>query len=130
MTNEIKPAYFVVCGTALSGEVDPEYTERARPVGIRSGLKPIAGGEIGSAQVEVLEGKLPAGTTFLAIEQFPSMEALKAFYFSEEYQAAMPFRADAIRINFLAAVDGISQAELEARAKKTVGNDSEPRVDM
>jgi len=129
MKDEMRPAYFVVCGAALGGEVDPEYTKRARPVGVRLGLKPIAGGEVGGAQLELLEGELPAGSSFLAIEQFPSMAALKAFYFSEEYQAAIPFRADAIRIDFVAAVDGISQAELEARTKKPLANEPEPRVD-
>jgi len=117
MNDENKPAYFVVCGTTLGGEVDPQYAERAGPVAMQSGLVPIAGGEVDSEKIEILEGELPPGTTFLAIEQFPSMSALKTFYFSDEYQGAIPFRTDAIKMNFLAAVDGISPAELAARAE-------------
>jgi len=116
MTDENKPAFFVVCGTTLGGEVDPEYGERAGPIAMQTGLVPIAGGEIGSEKIEILEGELPPGTTFLAIEQFPSMAALKSFYFSDEYQSAIPFRTDAIKMHFLAAVDGVSASELEARA--------------
>jgi uncharacterized protein (DUF1330 family) len=117
MTEETKPAYFVVCGTTLGGTVDPEYGRLASPAAAKAELKPIAGGEVGTPQVEVLEGELPPGTTFLAIEQFPSMAVLKEFYFSKAYQSAIPFRLDSIRMNFLAAVDGISDAELEERAK-------------
>ncbi|NIB38133.1 DUF1330 domain-containing protein [Pseudomaricurvus alkylphenolicus] len=115
MTKDQKPAFFVVCGTSTGREMDPEYFKRATPIGLQTGLKPLAVGEVG-AQVEVLEGELPEGTTFLAVEQFPSMEALKEFYNSEQYQSAIPFRSDAVTIHFLAAVDGISEAELLARA--------------
>ncbi|MDA0790925.1 MAG: DUF1330 domain-containing protein [Proteobacteria bacterium] len=111
-----KPAYFVVCGTFLGGAPDPQYGERAAAPAAKAGLMPIAGGTIGE-QVKVLEGEMPEGATFLAIEQFPSMAALEEFYFSEAYQSAIPFRKDAVKMNFLAAVEGISEAELEARAK-------------
>jgi len=129
MKDEMRPAYFVVCGAALGGEVDPEYTKRARPVGVRLGLKPIAGGEVGGAQLELLEGELPAGSSFLAIEQFPSMAALKEFYCSEEYQAAIPFREGSVRIDFLAAVEGIAQVELDARSQELSEKEPGPRLD-
>ena len=124
MTDTSKPAYLIVCGTVLGGEVDPEYGKRAAAVAMKSGLKPIAGGQVGSAQVKVLEGELPSGTSILAIEQFPSMQALNEFYYSDEYQSAIPFRRGAMKMNFIAAVDGISEAELEARlqAPTAAGN--------
>lgn len=116
MTDTTKSAFLVVCGKYTGAPIDPEYAKRSAPLAMEKGLKPIAGGEIG-AQVEVLEGTLPEGSSFLAIEQFPSMDVLKEFYFSEAYQAAIPFRADAVHIDFIAAVDGISEAELQARAE-------------
>jgi uncharacterized protein (DUF1330 family) len=113
MTNTSKPAYFVICGSVLGGEVDPEYGKRAEPVALKAGLKTIAAGEVGN-QVKVLEGELPPGATFLKVEEFPSIDALNEFYYSDEYQSAIPFRQDAVKINFLVAVDGISEADLEA----------------
>ncbi|MEM1110979.1 MAG: DUF1330 domain-containing protein [Pseudomonadota bacterium] len=116
MTDHDKPAFLVVCGRANGKPMDPEYARRATPVALSNGLKPIGGGELG-VQVEVLEGSLPEGTNFMAIEQFPSMNALKAFYFSEAYQSAIPFRESVAEIHFIAALDGISDAELKARAE-------------
>jgi uncharacterized protein (DUF1330 family) len=90
---------------------------------MQSGLTPIAGGEVGSEAIEVLEGELPPGTTFLAIERFPSMADLKAFYFSDAYQSAIPFRTGAIKMHFLAALDGISAEELDARRQAALAPD-------
>ncbi len=114
MTDNSKCAYLLVCGTTTDKPMDPEYAKRAAPIALKTGLQPIGGGELGK-QVELLEGSFPEGTTFVAIEQFPSMQASKAFYYSEEYQSAIPYRTAAVEINFLAAVDGISPADLAAR---------------
>jgi uncharacterized protein (DUF1330 family) len=115
MTDTNKPAYFIACCTTLGGERNPEYGKRAMPVALKAELKPIARGNLGSPQVKVLEGELPPGTTFVAIEEFRSMAALEEFYFSDEYQSAIPFRSGTVKMNFLVAVDGISEAELEAQ---------------
>ena len=112
-----KPAFLIVCGTATGKPMDPEYGKRATSIALQTGLKPIGGGEVGSPQFELLEGSLPEGTNFVAVEQFPSMEALKTFYYSEDYQAAIPFRESAVEMKFMAAVDGISEEELKARAE-------------
>ena len=116
MTDDNKPAYLVACLTPLGGTADPEYGKRAMGPAQKAGLKRIAIGAIGQ-QVKVLEGELPEGAVMMAIEQFSSMEALEKFYYSDEYQSAIPFRKDAVKMNFLVAVDGISEAELEARRK-------------
>jgi uncharacterized protein (DUF1330 family) len=63
----------------------------------------------------VLEGELPAGVTFTAVEQFTSMAALEEFWFSDAYQSAIPFRAEAVKMNFVVALDGISPEELETQ---------------
>jgi uncharacterized protein (DUF1330 family) len=114
MADTSKPAYLVACGTSLGGTPDPEYGKRAMPVAEKAELKPIAGGMIGE-QVKVLEGELPAGTHYMAVEKFPSMEVLEAFYYSDEYQSAIPFRKDTVKMDFLVALDRISEAELEER---------------
>ena len=63
----------------------------------------------------MLEGSLPPGPTILAVERFPSMQALKEFYYSPEYQTAIQFRKDSINIHYIAALETITEAELEAR---------------
>jgi len=110
-----RPAYLVVCGTALGGEADPEYGKRAEAPVRKANLTPIAFGEVGSDRVKVLEGELPAGVTFTAVEQFTSMAALEEFWFSDAYQSAIPFRAEAVKMNFVVALDGISPEELETQ---------------
>jgi uncharacterized protein (DUF1330 family) len=122
MSETNKPAYVVACGTSLGGTPDPEYGRRAMGVAAKAELKPIAGGIVGEA-VKVLEGELPAGAQFLVVEKFPSMAVLEAFYFSDEYQSAIPFRKDTVRMDFVVAVDGISEAELEQR-KQQAAQDS------
>ena len=129
MTDTSKPAYLIACGTSLGGTPDPEYGKRAMGVAAKAELKPIAGGMIGEA-VKVLEGKLPEGTQFLVVEQFPSMAVLEAFYYSDEYQSAIPFRKDAVRMDFLAAVDGISEAELEERKQAVLASRSGAQGDQ
>ena len=42
------------------------------------------------------------------------MAALEEFWFSDAYQSAIPFRANAVKMNFVVAIDGITEAELEA----------------
>ena len=117
MSDSEKPAYLVVCGTALGGEADPRYGELAAPAAEKANLTMIAFGETGSEKVKVLEGELPAGVTFAAVEQFTSMAALEEFWFSDAYQAAIPFRKDSVKMNFVVALDGISESELAAQIK-------------
>ena len=60
-----------------------------------------------------------------AAETFPAnciavqgqMEALEEFYYSEKYQEAIKYRLDGVKMHFLAALDGISEAELAAAAE-------------
>jgi len=110
---------FFVCGSATDVPMDPEYVKQAHPIAQQTGLKQLALGLLGS-NVEVLEGELPPETSFIAIEQFPSMEALKSFYHSEQYQSAIEYRQASVKVNFLAAVDGLSEKELNARDKAVV----------
>ena len=121
MSKQPKAAYLVACGTMLDGEPDPEYAKRATAPALKAGLTPIAGGEVGT-NVEVLEGELPAGTRFMAIEQFDSMEALQTFWHSEEYQSAIPFRKDSVKMHFIAALKGIAPEEIAEQLEKARAN--------
>ena len=105
----------------MAGQKTPQSTTFS--VAAKAELKPIAGGMIGDS-VKVLEGELPAGTQFLVVEKFPSMAALETFYYSDEYQSAIPFRKDTVRMDFLVAVDGISEAELEAQKQAALASTS------
>ena len=115
MSDTDRPSYLVVCGTALGGEADPRYGELAGPAAEKANLTMIAFGETDSEKVKVLEGELPAGVTFTAVEQFSSMAALEEFWFSDAYQAAIPFRQDSVKMNFVVALDGISETERQAQ---------------
>ncbi len=109
MSSDTKPpAYLVVCGKFLSGDGAEEYAKRAAKPATESGLTPIARGDL-SRNVEILEGELPFDG-FLAIERFDSMDALKGFWYSDEYQSAIPNGKDAVKMHFVAAVDGIAES--------------------
>jgi uncharacterized protein (DUF1330 family) len=110
-------AYIVACGTMLESEADPEYSKRAAEPAAEAGLTLIAGGPVGD-KVEVLEGALPEGTQFMAIERFPSMEALQSFWHSEGYQSAIPFRRESVKMHFIVALEGVVAEEPTAELKQ------------
>ena len=72
----------VVCGTTLGGEADPEYANRAGAAAKNINITPIASGNVGTERLKVLEGGLPPGVTFTAVERFPSMAAIEEFWLS------------------------------------------------
>ncbi len=104
--DDAKNAYIVACGTMLADEANPEYANRAVKPAQDAGLTLIAGGPMGD-KVEVLEGALPEGTQFMAIERFPSMESLQSFWHSEGYQSAIPFRKESVKMHFIVALEGV-----------------------
>ena len=112
MSDNPEPAYLVVCGTTI-GEMDPRYGEHAAGVAQKAELAPLAGGLVGT-KVEVLEGALPAGETILAVERCASAQAAREFYHSPEYQKAIEYRKNSIKIHFIAVAETITEAEMEA----------------
>ena len=112
MSDTPVPAYLVVCGTTI-GEMDPRYGEHASGVAEKAELAPLAGGMVGT-KVEVLEGTLPAGETLLAVERCASVEAAKEFYYSPEYQKAIQYRKNSVKIHFIAVAETITEEEMEA----------------
>ena len=111
-------AYIVACGTMLAREGDSEYAARAAKPAEESGLTLIAGGRLGD-KVEILEGQLPEGTEFMAIERFPSIESLRGFWHSQEYQKAIPFREKSVKVHFIVALEGVTSTELGKEPAET-----------
>ena len=122
MTDTNRHAYLVVCGTTLGGEADPEYANRAGAAAKNINIAPIASGNVGTDRLKVLEGELPPGVTFTAVERFPSMAAIEEFWFSDAYQSSIPFRQNAVKMNFVIALEGISETELEAARQVALEN--------
>ncbi len=122
MTDTNRHAYLVVCGTTLGGEVDPEYAKRAGAAAENINIAPIASGNVGTERLKVLEGELPPSVTFMAVERFPSMAAIEEFWFSDAYQSSIPFRKNAVKMNYVIALEGISEAELEAARQVALEN--------
>jgi uncharacterized protein (DUF1330 family) len=78
--------YIIFTETIHDAEAMQKYSEAAAQAGGGGGLKPLA---IDQAP-EVLEGEWPATQTVLL--EFESVEAAKAWYESDAYQAAVPLR--------------------------------------
>jgi uncharacterized protein (DUF1330 family) len=94
------PAYIIV-ETQIS---DPEQYERykaASPGAVAAG-----GGKflVRSGELAVLEGDWHPSR--LVVLEFPDLEAAKAFYESEEYEAAKQLRRGAATLNMV-AVEGL-----------------------
>ena len=105
MASNEAPAYLIICMTHIEGrDLDPRYLELAEGPALKSGHRRIGSGHIGDG-VQLLEGALPSGAQVILLEEFPSMEALRVFWFSDEYQQAIPFRGDSIKIHFVVAVE-------------------------
>jgi len=98
-----RPAFLIVSAdrnTGVSNEDYAPYQQAAGPLARAAGLSMVAT----SQTPEVLEGTWPYGN--VALEQFASMEALKEFWFSDDYQAAKKLREGLSTINFIVAVEG------------------------
>jgi uncharacterized protein (DUF1330 family) len=101
---QTEKAYLVVSGELLTDEGMEAYREKAGPVAQKAGIKIIARNE----QVDsdsLLEGDWEH-EGFLAIEEFSSMDALKTFWFSPEYQEAIKLRQGKVKLDFVVAVKG------------------------
>ena len=101
---QTEKAYLVVSGELLTDEGMEAYREKAGAVAQKAGIKIIARNE----QVDsdsLLEGDWEH-EGFLAIEEFSSMDALKTFWFSPEYQEAIKLRQGKVKLDFVVAVKG------------------------
>ena len=100
-----KPAYLIVNGETLDPEKMGPYSEAAGPLARELGLQVLARTD-SVTENEILEGEWQH-KGFVVVEKFPSMQALKDFWYSEAYQAAIPLREEGVRINFILALEGV-----------------------
>ncbi len=95
-----KPAYMIVSSDRNPGADYGPYSRAAGPLAREAGLQMLA-----SAQEPlVLEGSWPYGN--LAVEIYPSMDALREFWYSDSYQEAKKLREGLATVNFILAVEG------------------------
>lgn len=114
------PVYMVVSGLSLDGKRMGAY---ARALAA-SGLYPKnLGYYVGAIKpLEVFEGKVP-GNHGLVIARFPSLDAARSFWYSEEYQKQIkPIRENPPAGTYTVAV--YKQAELPDYMKNKVGLDT------
>lgn len=99
------PAYLVAVGTRLKPpEAMAAYRQAAGPLAMAAGYQLLAT-QPSRASVQVLEGQWPY-EGFVTLEKFTSMKDLLGFWNSEGYQSAKKLRADAIKMDFIIAVEG------------------------
>lgn len=98
--NETKPAYMIVSSDRHEGADYGPYSQAAGPLAREAGLKMLASGQVPL----VLEGSWPYKN--MAVEVYPSMDALKEFWYSDAYQAAKQLRQGLSTVNFIVAVEG------------------------
>ena len=100
----IDKAYLIVSGQMISDEGLEAYSEKARPVAEKAGINIIARNEQVTSDL-LLEGnwEYPG---FVVIEEFTSMEHLKEFWFSSDYQEAIKLREGKVKLDFVVAVNG------------------------
>lgn len=84
-----KPGYMVVIGNGVDPKRMGAYASAAVPLLLKYQGKLLFATEEG--QTEVLEGGPFPGS--VRVFEFPSLQSAKDFYFSKEYQAAIPLRA-------------------------------------
>ena len=100
------PAYIMAQVTVTNPENYKEYVAAASSSSAKFGAKYIIRG----GDVETLEGE-PI-TDRLVVIEFKDMETLKAWYHSDEYQAAIPIR-QANSTGRIMAVEGYNQEALK-----------------
>jgi len=99
------PAYLLAVGKRLKPpEALAAYRQAAGPLAMKAGYQLLAT-QPDKASVQVLEGQWPY-EGFVTLEKFTSMNDLLAFWHSDGYQSAKKLRADAIKMDFIIAVEG------------------------
>jgi uncharacterized protein (DUF1330 family) len=94
---EESPAYLLAIIDIEDASTYQRYMEEAAVTTKAAGAESL----VVSETFLTLEGKKPASR--IVIVKFPSMDALRAWYDSDQYQAARRIRANAASVTFLAA---------------------------
>lgn len=99
-TSHSTPAYLVCSSIMKEGHNSLEpYFQAVQPLLKKAGAELLVAGDSGQVLTQ-LEGIWPNKNAKFTLFKFPSMEALKAFWFSPEYQAVKHLRTQAIPPNF------------------------------
>ncbi len=102
--SEQNPAYLIASSFMPEGHGSLEaYGEATHPLMDKHGGELIVGGHPGQ-ELHHFEGEWNDGAR-LTMFRFPSMDALLAFWNSDEYQAIKHLRTDVIPPNFTIAVE-------------------------
>lgn len=102
------PAYLIAVGTRLKPpEALSEYRKAAGPLAMAAGYQLLAT-QPSKESVKVLEGQWPH-EGFVTLEKFTSMKDLLGFWNSDGYQAAKKLRADAIKMDYIIAIEAPRQ---------------------
>lgn len=105
-TSHPTPAYLVCSSIMKEGHDSLEtYFQAVQPLLKKAGAEILVAGDSGQVLTQ-LEGIWPDKNAKFTLFKFPSMEALKAFWFSPEYQAIKHLRTQAIPPNFTFMVGG------------------------
>ena len=91
------PAYMISQVTVTNQEKFQSYLAKTQPIAAKFGAKPVAMG----AQAQTLNGDKDEHQMVFVIE-FPSMEQLKAWHHSDEYEAIVPLREEGSHQNMVA----------------------------
>ncbi len=94
-----KPGYMIVIGNGVDPAGMREYASIAVPLLIKTGARLLFATEEG--QTEVIEGGPFPGS--IRVFEFPTPDAARDFYYSAEYQAAIPLREGNGHIDVLLA---------------------------
>ncbi|MGF1702152.1 DUF1330 domain-containing protein [Photobacterium makurazakiensis] len=104
------PAY-LVCSSIFEdnhGSLMP-YFEAVHPLIEKSGAEVLIAGSL-EQNLEHVEGTWPNQNAKFTLFKFESMEKLKEFWFSEEYQSIKHLRTDVIPANFTFIAEGFDES--------------------
>jgi uncharacterized protein (DUF1330 family) len=100
-----KAAYMITSGNITDPARMPEYLAGAIPLFLKAGAAEVAFGIDSAENIEILEGEwnFPG---LVMIFKFPSMDAVRKFWDSPEYQAVKAFRDNGVvDPNFTIAIE-------------------------
>lgn len=98
------PAYLLAVGKRLKPpEALAAYRQAAGPLALAAGYQLLAT-QPTRATVQILEGQWPY-EGFVTLEKFTSIKDLQNFWNCDGYQSAKQLRADAIKMDFIIAIE-------------------------
>ena len=96
------PAFLIAVSAVPEPGVLAAYSEAAGPLAQQAGIETIAS----TTDVHVLEGEWPFEGRRVLLDSFTSIDALRDFWYSAEYQEAKKLREGLLDIDFIVAVEG------------------------